>query len=290
MSQPNRLIIVVGATASGKTARAVQLAQEHNTVVVSADSRQIYSELQIGTARPTVAEMQGVPHFMVGNKSIHHLYTAGDYEKEVLALLGTLFEQHQTVVVSGGTGLYINALCEGLDAFPDVPQAVKTELQSELNENGIEALQAELLRRDPHYATHADLQNPLRVMRALAVCRATGLPYSSFRTNSPKQRDFTVQKIGMEWQRAALYERIDARVDIMMREGLLAEVENLYLYRHLNALQTVGYTELFDYIDGNRSLDSAVALIKQRTRNYAKRQLTWFKRDEATVWELPKSV
>ncbi len=285
----NNLIVVVGATASGKTARAVALAQQYNTVVVSADSRQIYAEMQIGTARPTAAEMQGVPHFFLGNKSIQHLYTAGEYEREVLALLDTLFEQHETVVVCGGTGLYINALCNGLDYFPVVSEAIKTQLQADFGARGMAVLQAELAAADPEYASTADLQNPQRLLRALEVCRATGAPYSSFRTQAAKPRPFVVQKIGIEWARADLYARIDARVEQMLAGGLLAEAERLYPHRYLNALQTVGYSELFDYMDGKTDLRTATERIKQHTRNYAKRQLTWFKKDQNTLWQQPEN-
>ena len=285
----NNLIVVVGATASGKTARAVALAQQYNTVVVSADSRQIYAEMQIGTARPTAAEMQGVPHFFLGNKSIQHLYTAGEYEREVLALLDTLFEQHETVVVCGGTGLYINALCNGLDYFPVVSEAIKTQLQADFGARGMAVLQAELAAADPEYAASADLQNPQRLLRALEVCRATGTPYSSFRTQAAKPRPFAVQKIGIEWARADLYARIDARVEQMLADGLLAEAERLYPHRYLNALQTVGYSELFDYMDGKTDLRTATERIKQHTRNYAKRQLTWFKKDQNTLWQQPEN-
>jgi tRNA dimethylallyltransferase len=274
------LIVVGGATASGKTAFAVHIAQYFKTVVVSADSRQIYSELQIGTARPLAHELMNVPHYFLGTKTIHELYSVGDYEREVSALLETLFEQHDIVVLCGGTGLYINAVCNGLDAIPDVPESVKTQLYADFEQHGLAFLQAELAERDPVYYTEVDTQNHHRLLRALGVCRATEQPFSTFRTANTKKRVFKPVFIALDWQRATLYDRIDKRVEMMIQDGLLAEAAPLLPYRDLNALHTVGYTEIFDFLAHKHDLKTAIKLIQQHSRNYAKRQLTWFRRND----------
>ena len=277
---PKTLIIVGGATASGKTAFAVAIAQHFNTVVVSADSRQIYSELQIGTARPLDHELMGVPHYFLGTKTIHELYSVGDYEREASALLERLFEQHDTVVLCGGTGLYINAVCNGLDAIPDVSESVKTQLYADFEQHGLAFLQQELAGCDPAYYAEVDTQNHHRLLRALGVCRTTEQPFSSFRTANSKKRVFKPIFIALDWQRANLYDRINQRVEIMMQQGLLAEATPLLPYRNLNALHTVGYTEIFDFLAQQHDLKTAVTLIQQHSRNYAKRQLTWFRRND----------
>jgi tRNA dimethylallyltransferase len=274
-----KLIVVGGATASGKTALAVAIAQHFKTVVVSADSRQIYEEVQIGTARPLAAEQMGVRHYFLGTKTIHELYTVGDYEKEASSRLHSLFQTYDVVVLCGGTGLYINALCNGLDEIPEVPEAIKTQLYADFETHGLAFLQKELAERDPLYYAEVDTQNHHRLLRALSVCRATEQPFSVFRTASCKPRIFKPVFVALEWERAELYDRINRRVDAMMAEGLLAEATPLLRFRHLNALQTVGYTELFDFLEGKTTLQMAVDLIKQHSRNYAKRQLTWFRRN-----------
>ncbi len=280
-----RLIIIVGATASGKTDLAIAVAKHLQTVVLSADSRQVYKEMQIGTARPLDAELQGVPHYFLGNTSIDTPFNAGDYEREGLALLDELFKKHENVVLCGGTGLYINALCNGLDTFPEVTETVKNEVQRDFEEKGLAFLQAELLEKDPDYYHEADINNLMRIRRAIEVCRVSGKSYSSFKTQQVKKRNFSTLKIGINWEkRADLYERIEKRMDIMLRNGLLDEVKSLYEKRHLSTLNTVGYSEFFDFLDEKTDFNTAVSLAKQHSRNYAKRQMTWFRRDEATHW------
>ena len=280
-----RLIIIVGATASGKTDLAIAVAKHFETVVLSADSRQVYKEMQIGTARPSPAELQGVPHYFLANTSIDTPFNAGDYEREGLQLLDTLFQTHENVVLCGGTGLYINALCHGLDAFPAVSDAIKEEVQRDFVEKGIAFLQEELREKDPLYYAEVDVDNLMRLRRAIEVCRVSGKPYSSFRTNTTKKREFTTLKIGIDWQnRADLYMRIDRRVDSMLANGLLDEVKSLYEKRHLSTLNTVGYSEFFDFLDGKTDFKTAIILAKQHSRNYAKRQLTWFRRDKTINW------
>ena len=281
------LLIVCGATASGKTGLAVALAQHYRTAVVSADSRQLFAEMSLGTARPTEAEMAGVPHYFVGNRSATQDYSVGDYERDCLAVLTQLFEQHDIVVLCGGTGLYINAVCYGLDDFPDVSAAIIAQLQADFEAHGLAFLQNELRESDPDYYQTVDLQNPHRLLRALRVCRSTGQPFSAFRTQQIVTRPFDTCRLALEWHRPDLYARIDTRVTQMMDAGLLAEVEKLLPLRHYNALNTVGYTELFDYIDGKHDLAKATALIQQHTRNYAKRQLAWFGRTKSTHWLSP---
>lgn len=280
-----RLIIIVGATASGKTDLAIAVAKKFNTVVLSADSRQVYREMQIGTARPLEEELQGVPHYFLATASIETPYNAGDYEREALALLETLFETHDNVVLCGGTGLYINALCEGLDNFPAISDDLKKAVFDDYSQRGLDFLLRELLEKDPDYYQEVDKANGARVRRAIEVCRASGKEYSSFKTNSSKKRAFTTLKIGIDWQnRIELYDRINRRVDVMLANNLLDEVRSLYEKRHLSPLRTVGYSEFFDFLAGEISFETAVLKAKQHTRNYAKRQLTWFRADEMIHW------
>ncbi len=280
-----QLIIIVGATASGKTSLAIAVARKFKTAVLSADSRQVYREMQIGTARPLDAELQGVPHYFLANASIDNPYNAGDYEREGLALLDELFEKHDKVVVCGGTGLYINALCNGLDSFPAISDEIKQQVQSDFETKGLAFLQEELKEKDPIYFEEVDKNNLMRLRRAVEVCRVSGKPYSAFRTNTAKKRPFSTVKIGIDWiNRKDLYQRIEQRVEIMLENGLLEEIKQLYPKRHLSTLNTVGYTEFFDYLDEKTDFKTAVLLAKQHTRNYAKRQLTWFRRDENTHW------
>ncbi len=272
------LIVVCGPTASGKTALAIQLAQYFNTEILSCDSRQFYREMSIGTAKPDLEELAAVKHHFINNLSIYDAYNAGDYEAEALKLLDKLYEKNNVVIMAGGTGMYIKAVCEGLDDFPEVPEEVKNALQQVFELKGIEALQEELKEKDLNYYKKVDLNNPHRLIRALGICRASGRPYSTF-LNAPKaQRYFDSIYIQIDWEREALYDRINRRVDIMMKGGLLDEVKSLLKDQHLNALQTVGYQELFDYLNGRTNLDKAILNIKQNTRRYAKRQITWFKK------------
>lgn len=260
----------------GKTALAVQLAKHYGTGVISADARQFYKEMQIGTARPDEAELEGVPHDFLGHLSIHDTYNVGQFEKDAVHALDKLFREHQVVFMAGGSGLYINAVCHGVDEFEEIPAAIRTMIEEQYKSQGLVYLQEQIKQLDPLYYAHADTQNPQRLKRALEVCLHTGKPYSSFRTQHKKERPFEIIPILVNMDRQDLYKRIDRRVDLMMEAGLLKEAESLYPFRSLNALNTVGYKELFAYFDGTCSLTDAVAMIKQNTRRYAKRQLTWF--------------
>ncbi|OWY20250.1 tRNA (adenosine(37)-N6)-dimethylallyltransferase MiaA [Sphingobacteriales bacterium UPWRP_1] len=284
MKTAKYLVVIAGPTASGKSALAVQLAKQFDTVVVSADSRQLFREMSIGTAKPAPGEMGGVLHYLIDSHSITTPYSAGDYEREALQLLSRLFKQHDVVIMAGGSGLYFRAVCHGVDDFPQVQDGVRQYLQQLFQQSGLAALQKLLQEKDPDYYSRVDLNNPQRIMRALEVCLSSGKPYSSFRTGQPVQRPFTCLKIALEWDKETLYRRINQRVDDMMDKGLLNEARNLYALRHLNALQTVGYQELFDYIEGKTTLQQAVELIKRNTRRYAKRQLTWLRKEPDIYW------
>jgi tRNA dimethylallyltransferase len=278
MSEKKQLIVIGGPTASGKTGVAIQLAQAFNTCILSADSRQFYREMSIGTAKPSPEELQQAPHHFINSLSIHDSYSVGDYERDALALLQELFQKKSKVILTGGSGLFIRAVCEGLDEFPDVPEETLKAITQLYENEGLSALQQRLKKLDPDYYQEVDLQNSRRLIRALSVCKASGRPFSSFRQGGKKTRPFQPFYISLEWERTQLYERINRRVDQMMAEGLLEEAQQLHPHRHLKSLQTVGYQELFDYFDGLHSLDRAVELIKQNTRRYAKRQLTWFRK------------
>lgn len=278
------LIVVTGPTASGKTGLAIALAQHFNTVVLSADSRQFYQGMAIGTAQPTAAELASVKHYFINDRSVEAPLNAGSYADEALALLEKLFLEHPVVIVCGGTGLYIRALLDGLDAFPTIPAHFREELMNELAANGIEALVDELHSKDPSYASQVDLNNPHRIVRALEVIRATGKPYSSYLKNDKSKRNFTAIQIAIDLDRAELYDRINRRVDVMLEMGLEEEVGLLKNHFHLNALQTVGYKEWPAYFAGTIDRNQLIEEIKQHSRNYAKRQITWFKRDERVHW------
>lgn len=273
------LIVVGGPTASGKTSFAIWLAIFFDTVILSCDSRQFYREMRIGTARPTPEEMARVPHHFIGHLSISQSYSVGDYERDALSLLDQLFRQHEVVILTGGSGLYQKALCEGLDPFPAVPTQVKAALEKQFSDRGIAFLQEELRRVDPAYYQEVDIHNPARLIRALAVYRASGQPFSAFRKQQPAERPFRPVYLQLHHPREVLYARIDQRVDEMIREGLEAEARALSPFREQTALQTVGYQEFFDYFDGKQSLAETIELIKRNTRRYAKRQLTWMRRD-----------
>jgi tRNA dimethylallyltransferase len=285
MSNPQKtLIVIAGPTASGKTTVGIQLARQLHTEIISADSRQFYREMAIGTAKPTPAELAQAPHHFINSHSIGDSFNVGDFEQQGLALLTELFKTHNQVVMVGGSGLYVKAICEGFDQLPDVDLAVRERLNTEYENNGIEHLQQKLKLADPDYYQQVDLSNPQRLVRALEVFESSGQPFSSFRKADLRQRPFNILKIGLAWPREQLYERINLRVDIMIAEGLLQEVQALLPYRHLNALNTVGYTEIFNYLDGQTDLPTAIALIKQNTRRFAKRQMTWFNRDTQMHW------
>lgn len=284
------LVVIAGPTASGKTATAIQVAKHFNTEILSADSRQFFQEMSIGTAKPTAEELAAVPHHFVNNISIKEDYSAGRFELEVLTKLDELFQQHELVVLTGGSGLYIQAVLEGFDELPKVDPAIRARLIDTFEQDGIEPLQQQLKELDPSYYQTVDLQNQQRVIRALEICIGTGKPFSSYHNSEPKQRNFEVIQIALDWDRDALYERINKRVDLMLAAGLLDEAKALHPQRGLNALETVGYTELFDYFEGKTDLDTAVELIKRNTRRYAKRQLTWLRRDDSVAWFKPDDV
>ncbi len=286
MARQKQLVVIGGPTAVGKTAAAIEVARALGTEILSADSRQFYRELNIGTAKPSPEELAAVPHHLVNSLSIHQDYSVGDFERDALQLLQRLFQRYDTLLLVGGSGLYIRAVCEGLDDFPEVPPEVREQVRRFYEAEGLEALQEELRRYDPAYFARVDRRNPQRLLRALEVCRATGRPFSSFRRGEPKPRPFKPLLFYLTLDRALLYERIDQRVDAMMAAGLLEEARALFPHRHLNALQTVGYRELFDHLEGKTSLEEAVRLIKRNTRRYAKRQLTYF-RNQADFQPLP---
>lgn len=277
------IIVIEGPTASGKTALGVQLAQLKKSVVISADSRQFYREMAIGTAKPTVEEMQGVPHYFVDSHSIHNPVSASQFEKEGLELISNSLKDKQQIILVGGSGMFIDALCKGLDPIPS-DSVLKQQLNDEYQLVGIEGFKEELLKRDPVYYHQVDLGNAHRILRAIEVIRLTNEPYSAVRLNQPAPRPFTVKRFVINHPREVLYDRINRRVDIMMEMGLLNEARQLIQFRNLSPLQTVGYKECFDYFDGITNKETCIELIKQHTRNYAKRQLTWFRRDTEAVW------
>ena len=278
------LIVIAGPTAVGKTSHAIELAKKYNTEILSADSRQFYRELQIGTAAPTNEELDAAPHHFIGNLSIHDYYNVSIYEQEALVLIDKLFQKHDKIIVVGGSGLYIDALCYGIDDLPDADDNLRNEIKRKFSEEGIEFLQREVARLDPEFYKIVDQSNHKRLQRALEVCLATGKTYSSQRSNKRRSRPFKIRKIVLNMERELLYNRINERVDKMMKAGLLEEVRSLQEYRDLNALKTVGYTELFRYLDGDISLEQAVTDIKTNSRRYSKRQVTWFKRYDDFEW------
>jgi tRNA dimethylallyltransferase len=278
------LITIVGPTAIGKTSLSIALAQHFNCDIISCDSRQFFKEMQIGTAVPSPEELAGAQHHFIQNKSIFENYTVGDFEKEAIAKLDELFLTNDYVVLVGGSGLYVDAVLKGFDDFPEIEVLVREEVTSNYEKSGIRYLQTELEKRDPNYFEVVAKENPQRMMRALEVCIGSGKPYSSFLNQKKNTRNFTPILIGLEAERSLIYDRINKRVDIMMNEGLLAEAKDLFPHKDLNALQTVGYRELFSYFEGEISLKFAIEEIKKNTRRFAKRQLTWFKRNEDTKW------
>lgn len=278
------LIVIAGPTASGKTATAIKVAKAFNTVIISADSRQFYKELSIGTATPTEEELSEVKHYFVHNLSIEQSYDVADYEQDVLCLLNELFKQYDTVVMTGGSGLFIDAVCNGLDLIPDISVETRDKVNEIYAKGGLAALQTEVEKADPEYFKIVDRQNPRRLQRAIEVFLQTGRPYSSFRQNKRVERDFGIVKVALLWEREILIDRINKRVDCMMNLGLLDEVKSVYDKRHLNSLNTVGYKELFEYLDGKTTLEQAVEQIKINTRQYAKRQMTWLRKNNDYQW------
>lgn len=283
----NKLIVITGPTAVGKTALTLEIAKHYGIPVINADSRQIYRELKIGTASPTAEQMKQVRHYFVGAKSIHDYYNASMYEQEVMELLDNLFGSSPIQLLSGGSMMYIDAVCNGIDDIPTVRDDIREELKCRYQEEGLEPLCEDLKRLDPEHYQLVDRQNYRRVIHALEICYQTGRTYTSFRTQAKKQRPFQIIKIGLNRDRQELYDRINQRVDDMMNSGLLEEAHAMYPYKDVNALNTVGYKELFDYFNGRWPLEEAVERIKGNTRRYARKQLTWYKRDESVAWFHP---
>ena len=280
----NTLIVIVGPTAVGKTNSSVELARHFKTEVISADSRQFYQEISIGTARPSVTEMRGIKHHFINFLPLDQEYDVFRYEREVLQLLERIFQSKKTVILTGGSGLYVKAVCEGIDEIPDVDPEVRRNLKIELQEHGLEALQTRLKTADPLLYQNIDLQNPARVLRGLEIFASSGKPLSSFQTGKVKPRPFRIIKIGLERPREELYQRINQRMDQMIAAGLFAEAEKYYPVKHYNSLKTVGYQEIFGYLDGEYDHEEAVRLLKRNSRRYAKRQMTWFKKDPEITW------
>lgn len=282
------LIVLIGPTGVGKTELSLRLAEHFHTSIVSADSRQLYADLKIGTAAPTSEQLNRVPHYLVGTLKLTDYYSAARYEEEALSTLDNLFRQHDTVILTGGSMMYIDAICKGIDDIPTVDTETRELMLQRYETEGLEKLCAELKLLDPEYYKIVDLKNPKRVIHALEICYMTGKTYTSFRTQQKKQRPFRIIKIGLTRDRAELYDRINRRVDIMIEEGLLEEARSVYPYRTLNSLNTVGYKEMFNYLDGTWELPFAIEKIKQNSRIYSRKQMTWFKRDKEIQWFHPE--
>ncbi len=281
------LIVITGPTAVGKTALCLDIAKYFDIPIINADSRQIFRELKIGTARPTEEQMREVKHYFVGMLGLEDYYSASLFEQQVLELLGQQFQTRDYALMAGGSMMYIDAVCDGIDDIPTIDDATRDLMKRRLSEEGLERLCEELKTLDPDYYDIVDRQNPRRVVHALEICTMTGKTYTSFRKREKRERPFGIMKIGLNRPREELYERINQRVDQMMADGLLDEVRSLYPQRHLNALNTVGYKELFDYIDGRWPLEESVERIKGNTRRYARKQLTWYKKDDHIHWFHP---
>ena len=286
----NTLIVIIGPTGVGKTKLCIEAAERLGTVIVNADSRQMFREIPIGTAAPTADELKRVKHYFVGSLGVGDYYNASMFERDVTALLPSLFAESGRVIMSGGSMMYVDAVCNGIDDIPSVSGEVRRSVQAEYERCGLEAMCRRLEELDPEYYAVVDRQNPKRVVHAVEICLSTGKTYTSFRTRTKKLRPFRILKIGLTRERAELYARIDGRVDRMMASGLLDEARRMYPYRHENALNTVGYKELFDYFDGLCTLEEAVFRIKCDTHKYCRKQLTWFKRDESIRWFSPENV
>lgn len=284
----NNLVVLLGPTGVGKTELGLRLAEHFGSPIISSDSRQVYKELPIGTAAPTNKQMARVKHYMVGMLSISDYYSASAFELDVISLLENLFKQQNIVLMTGGSMMYIDAVCDGIDDIPTVRPEIREKLYRQYQEEGLAPILEELRRADPKHYGEVDRNNYKRVIHAVEICRQTGRPYSSFRTNRKKERPFNIIKVGLFREREDLYNRINLRVNQMMDDGLLAEAQAVYPYRHLNALNTVGYKELFKYLDGEWNLDFAVEKIKRNTRVYARKQMTWFKRDKRIHWFHPE--
>lgn len=288
--QHKKLVVIVGPTAVGKTDVAISVAKHFETEIISADSRQIFRELSIGTAKPTAFQLSIVPHHFVGTHSIRQVYDAAQFGQEALSKINELFESHDIVVLCGGSGLYVKAVCEGFDDIPEIPNQVRESLVQDFDKYGIEKLQEQMKELDPLHYARIDQQNPHRLIRALEVVVSTGKSIASFQKKKKLEHTFSILKIGLEFPREELFRRIDERVDRMIAEGLFQEAEQLYSGREHQALQTVGYREIFDLMEGKYDKSEAIRLIKRNSRRYAKRQLTWFKRDADIFWTNPANI
>ena len=284
---PKTLIVLTGPTGIGKTGVSIEIARHLKTEIVSSDSRQIYKELSIGTAVPSNQEISLVKHHFIHSHTLHEPYNASKYETEALILLEKLFQKHDTILLVGGSMLYIDAVCKGIDIMPDVDPEIRNSLKNELKTEGLEGLRLKLKKLDPHYYNNVDLKNPNRIVHALEICITTGKPYSSFRSQTIKKRPFSILKIGLNCDREILHQRINNRVDLMIREGLEEEARKVYPFKHLNSLNTVGYREWFSFFDGKISREKAIELIKRNSRRYARKQLTWFRKDTEMKWFTP---
>lgn len=281
------LIVLIGPTGVGKTELSLKIAEHYHTEIISSDSRQLYADLKIGTAAPTPEQLKRVPHHFVGTLQLTDYYSAARYEEEVMEKLKELFQTHSSVVMTGGSMMYIDAVCKGIDDIPTIDSDTRELMLKRYEKEGLEALCAELKLLDPEYYAQVDVKNPKRVIHALEICYMTGKTYTSFRTRSQKKRPFNILKIGLRREREELYERINRRVDLMMEEGLLEEAKRVYPYRSLNSLNTVGYKELFKFLDGEWELPFAIEKVKQNSRIYSRKQMTWFKRDADITWFHP---
>ena len=287
MQKPHTLIVLIGPTGVGKTELSLQIAERHKTSIISADSRQLYKDLVIGTAAPTEAQLARVKHYFVGTLQLTDYYSAAQYEAEVMHKLDELFQKKDVVLLTGGSMMYVDAVCKGIDDIPTVDNETRQHMLKHYEEKGLEHLCNELRLLDPEYYRIVDLKNPKRVIHALEICYMTGKTYTSFRTSEKKERPFRILKIGLRREREELYERINKRVDEMIKEGLVNEVQNVFPYRNLNSLNTVGYKEIFKYLEGEWDLEFAIEKIKQNSRIYSRKQMTWFKRDEEITWFHP---
>lgn len=281
------LLVIIGPTGIGKTDLGLDLAEKYHTCIISADSRQLYADLKIGTASPTSEQLARVTHYFVGTLKLTDYYSAAQYEAEAIKKLEELFQKHSIIVLTGGSMMYVDAVCKGIDDIPTVDKETRQYLMERYEKEGLEPLCAELKLRDPEYYSIADIRNPKRVIHALEICYMTGKTYTSFRTRTKKERPFHIIKIGLQRDREELYKRINQRVDLMIEEGLLEEARKVYPYRNLNSLNTVGYKELFKYFDGEWDLPYAIEKIKQNSRIYSRKQVTWFKRDADITWFHP---
>jgi tRNA dimethylallyltransferase len=284
------LVVLLGPTGVGKTELSLRLAEHWECPILSADSRQLYKDLPIGTAAPTAADQQRAPHYFVGTLELADYYSASRFEEETIQLLAQLHETHDTILMSGGSMMYIDAVCQGIDEIPSIDESLRADLQARYKKEGMDVIRQQLKTLDPVFYKQVDLKNPQRVIHALEICLTAGKPYSSLRIHQIKQRPFRILKIGLNRDRDELYGRINRRVDRMMDDGLLDEARRLYPHRHLNALNTVGYKEIFHHFDGECDLPSAIEKIKQNTRIYARKQMTWFKRDADILWYHPDKV